>query len=92
MEDKLYEAAQNQVIVAVAEQIVSMIENNVISGYGIEPFEGWCEDGEVFTNNGANEVFANECMELVRKVSPIVDKLSENLNPHQFETLSYGTT
>ena len=86
MEDKLYEAEQNLVIVAVAEQIVSMIENNVISGYGIEPFEGWCEDGEVFTNNGADEVFANDCMELVRKVSPIVDKLSECLNPHQFET------
>ena len=85
MEDKLHEAAQNQVIVAVAGQIVSMIENNVIEGNGIEPFDGWCEDGGVFINNGGDEVFANECMELVKKVSPIVDKLSEYLNPHQFE-------
>lgn len=65
---------------AVTEQIIVMLTNNILNEYGNEGFEGWCEDGAVFENTYPNmsEDFYNECEELMRKVSPIIDDLTYN--------------
>lgn len=65
---------------AVTEQIIVMLTNNILNEYGNEGFEGWCEDGVVFENTYPNmsEDFYDECEELMRKVSPIIDDLTYN--------------
>ena len=63
---------------AVANQIQNMMYNDITEGYGVESFECWCEDGEVFENEGMSKEEANECMALVREVAPLVDELVLN--------------
>lgn len=72
--------------VAVAEQVVAMIENNIVRGYGIEHFTGWCEDGDVFYNGGYDDMpddTKQDAIFLMKEVAPHVDKVSELLNPHE---------
>lgn len=63
---------------AVTEQIITMMGNNILNKYGNETFEGWCEDGAVFENTypNATKEFYDECEKLMRKVAPLVDKLT----------------
>lgn len=63
---------------AVSGQIVNMLINNIINGYGNETFEGWCEDGAVFETayQNATKEFYEECEKLMREVAPLVDKLT----------------
>lgn len=71
-----------EIKIAVAGQIAAMIENDILNGYGVESFIGWCEDGEVFFNNGIEEGDLDECIALMKEVAPIVDDLVMNhLNP-----------
>ena len=69
---------KKDVIKAVAGQIINMIDNDVLCENGIEPFELWCADGEVFDDGANDDKFIEECMVLVRKVAPIVDNLTYN--------------
>ncbi len=73
----------NEIKVAVAVQLAAMIENNIIQGCGIESFEGWCEDGDVFDSvceSAENPVeFIQGCTALMREISPVIDRLSEIL-------------
>lgn len=66
---------------AVAEQIAAMLDNDVINENGFEPFEVWCNDGEVFANmdeeSGAD--FVNGCMNLVHELAPMVNAIHANL-------------
>ena len=66
---------KKEIVKAVVEQLSNMLENNTIHENGFESFEGWCADGEVFTNNGMSDEDADKCMDLVRKVSPDLDNL-----------------
>lgn len=59
------------VVIAVTQMLVLMLENNIIQGNGTEGFEGWCEDGDIF-----GEDSHEKCVELMRKVAPIVDELT----------------
>lgn len=63
---------------AVCGQIVNMLINNLINDNGNESFEGWCEDGAVFETaySNATKEFYEECEKLMRKVAPLVDKLT----------------
>ena len=63
---------------AVTEQIIAMLQNNILQHNGGEPFNGWCEDGEIFENTYPNmdEEFYKECERLMHKVSPYIDKLT----------------
>jgi hypothetical protein len=63
---------------AVSGQIVNMLINNIINGYGNETFEGWCEDGVVFETAypNATKEFVSECNKLMKEVAPLVDKLT----------------
>ena len=71
----------NEMKKAVAGQIAAMFENDVINENGFEPFEVWCNDGEVFAymdeEEGAD--FINGCMNLVRELAPMVDAIHANL-------------
>lgn len=64
---------------AVAEQLVGMIENNIVRGYGVESFRGWCEDGDVFANNGLTDVEIGRAMALVDELEDAVDKINHLL-------------
>ncbi len=66
---------QQVAVKMVTEQIIAMFTNNVINNCGIEHFEGWCEDGDVFAEHPAYEA---ECIALMKRVAPLVDKLTYN--------------
>lgn len=67
---------EKAVVIAVTQQLISMLYNKVIEGNGTEGFEGWCEDGDIF-----DEDSHEKCIEFMREVAPIVDKLTyEYLN------------
>ena len=59
----------------VAEQIINMLTNNILEDNGTEGFEGWCEDGDVFSEH---PTYQDECIKLMKEVSPIVDELTYN--------------
>lgn len=61
------------VIKAVVGQLCNMLQNDVIDGNGIEPFDGWCADGEVFEDAFDDEEMIQACNRLVKRVAPAVD-------------------
>lgn len=66
---------------AVASQVINMIENDVLRDCGGESLIGWCEDGEVFFNNGMSEEDTEKAMQYVREINDdatnIVFKLAD---------------
>lgn len=68
--------SREEMIKAITEQVINMYSNNVLQDNGAEGFEGWCADGEVFTNNGYTEEEADAMMDLVRDMAPCVDALT----------------
>ena len=74
----------DRVKIAVTQQVINMLFNNIIEGYGNESFEGWCEDRDVFGIDfslfppSENKEFTQECKELMKEIAPIVDKLTYN--------------
>lgn len=64
----------------ITAQIINMLENNILNGYGNEGFIGWCENGDIFLDAypHESEEFINELCQLMRDVAPIVDKLTYN--------------
>ena len=54
---------RNVAIKAVAGQLVNMIINDVLNNNGLEGFEGWCADGEVFED--LHGEYFEEAMRLV---------------------------
>lgn len=66
----------NEMIKAITEQVINMYSNNVLADNGAESFEGWCADGEVFTNLGYTDEEADAMMKLVRDMSACVDALT----------------
>lgn len=73
---------EKKAVVLVTEQIINMLDNNILHDCGVEGFEGWCEDGEVFCIDealSAEEIDA--AIALMKKVAPIVDRLTyEHIN------------
>lgn len=64
-------------IKAVTGQLVNMLVNDVINDNGIEGFEGWCADGEVYEDELHGE-YLEEAMRLTREIAPTVDDLVYN--------------
>lgn len=64
---------------AVAGQIIAMIENNIINENGVEMFEGWLEDGDVFFNNGMSEEDIETAMGYAHAVSDALDTINQIL-------------
>lgn len=70
----------NEIRKAVTEQLIGMLENNVLREYGTEPFRGWLEDGEVFSNNGMSEEDTKRAMEFADQISDAVDTINQVLD------------
>lgn len=67
---------QKGAVIAVTQHYINMLYNNIIEDCGIESFEGWCTDGDIFDEDGRED-----CIELMHKVAPLIDKLTyEYLN------------
>ena len=68
--------AQKEAVIAVTEQLVNMLSNDVLDDNGVESFEGWCEDGAVFYDDDKlSFTVCLECEALMKKVAPMVDDL-----------------
>lgn len=62
----------------VKEQWNNMLYNNIVLGNGNKPFEGWCEDGDVFENydDKPNDVFVSGCIDVMKMVAKHIDAIS----------------
>ena len=60
-------------IKAVTGQLINMLDNDIMRDNGIEGFEGWCADGEVFEDLSGE--YFEEAMRLVKDIAPLVDNL-----------------
>ena len=63
----------------VAQQLISMLYNNVLCENGYEQFSNWCEKGEVFAANGLPKNLQEECVSLMKKIESDVDKIAWEL-------------
>lgn len=70
---------ESEIKKAVAEQLVGMIDCDVIKGGGTEDFVGWCEDGEVFFNNGMVGEDIERAMKYVREINDSVYGIVQKL-------------
>lgn len=66
---------EKAVVIAVTQELVNMLTNNILEDNGTEPFEGWCEDGGVFYYSDVRGL-AEAAEELMRKVAPLIDELT----------------
>ena len=69
---------ERKIIIAVTSQVINMLNNNVLEDNGSEPFEGWCGNDLVWTDENGNDFSEDEIKEaqaLVEKVAPLVDEL-----------------
>lgn len=62
-------------LAAVVGQVINMYNNNVLAENGNETFSGWCEDGAVFDE----EENPAECRELMKRLAPLVDGLTNEI-------------
>ena len=70
---------------AVVEQIIGMLENNILNEHGVEMFEGWLEDGDVFFNLGWDEKDIEEAMSYAHEVSSALDVINNVLGDLSYE-------
>lgn len=53
-------------------QYINLLENDVMHEYGLECFEAWCEDGEVFNHKEID-------VQTMRELAPHFDRLSNEI-------------
>lgn len=73
--------------VTIANEIVNMFYNNFVEECGGEPFEGWCEDGDIFEDYKEYGADEKELISLMKEVAPHVDAITGILNKKIQETL-----
>ena len=61
---------KEEVIKNVIEQVIAMLDNNVLADNGLESFEGWCENGDIFETN------RNKHIAVMKRIAPAVDNLT----------------
>ena len=57
-----------EIKIAVAQQIINMLENDIIEENGGESFLGWLGDGEVFRLNGMSEEDTLRAVNLAKSI------------------------
>jgi hypothetical protein len=62
---------EKAVVIAVTQHYINMLYNNVIEDNGVECFEGWCEDGDIF-----DEDSREKCIALMHEAAPLIDELT----------------
>lgn len=60
---------------AVVSQFLNMIQNDVIDGNRFEPFEGWLADGEVFEQEGMEDIDIKVAMMYAKELANDIDAL-----------------
>ena len=66
---------KNEIIKVVTNEICNMLSNDILCENGVECFESWCEDGEIFENEGYSKEDIKEIMSFVEEIAPLVDDL-----------------
>lgn len=61
---------KEEVIKNVIEQVIVMLDNNVLADNGLESFEGWCENGDIF------ETDIEEHIAVMKRIAPAIDDLT----------------
>ena len=69
--------AREVIVKRVVNEVINMYFNNVIEDNGLESFEGWCENGDIFSEMDKDE--ENECIAYMKEIAPIVDELTETM-------------
>ena len=64
---------------ALVQQIIGMLDCNILQENGVEMFEGWLEDGDVFYYNDWGEKDIEEAMFYAHKVSAALDVINNTL-------------
>jgi len=64
-----------EIKIAVAEQIINMLENDIINKNGGESFLGWLGDGEVFRINGMSEEDTLRAVNLAKSIDDEVTSI-----------------
>lgn len=64
---------QRAVVITLTNEVINMLHNNVICDNGVESFEGWCEDGDIFESKVDHW---DQCIELMHEIAPLVDTLT----------------
>ena len=66
---------KQKIALAVVEQFLNMIQNDVIENNGFESFEGWLADGEVFWLNGMSDEDIKVAMMYAKELADDIDAL-----------------
>lgn len=66
---------KKQIALAVVEQFMNMLQNDVIEGNRFESFEGWLADGEVFELNGMEDIDVKVAMMYAKELADDIDAL-----------------
>lgn len=64
-----------EIKIAVAQQIINMLENDIINEDGGESFVGWLGDGEVFRFNGMSEEDILRAVNLAKSIDDEVTSI-----------------
>ena len=75
---------KKKIVKVVTEQVIAMLDNNVLNGYGTEGFMGWLEDGDVFANSDERlteeEIEEEEIETYVPNRSSFKEEIDEGTN------------
>jgi len=66
---------KQKIALAVVEQFMNMLQNDVIEGNRFESFEGWLADGEVFEQNGMSDIDVKVAMMYAKELADDIDAL-----------------
>lgn len=66
---------KQKIALAVVEQFMNMLQNDVIEGNRFESFEGWLADGEVFELNGMSDIDVKVAMMYAKEIADDIDAL-----------------
>lgn len=66
---------KKKIALAVVEQFMNMLQNDVIEGNRFESFEGWLADGEVFELNGMEDIDVKVAMMYAKELADDIDNL-----------------
>ena len=66
---------KQKIALAVVEQFMNMIQNDVIEDNGFESFMGWLADGEIFEQDGMSNKDIEAAMKLAKEFADDIDAL-----------------
>ena len=75
-----YEALMNdEAAKYVTEELINMLNCCILEEDGVEPFMGWCQNGEVFENRELGKKMVKRCMDIVEAISPKIEEITYNI-------------